>query len=67
MRCPICNRTVTSPVAKPFCSPNCRQVDLASWLDGSYRVAAELVDPSTEPEIPLGFEQVAYAKEPTCD
>ena len=40
MRCPTCRRmfeAALSPV-KPFCSPRCKQVDLARWLGEFYSV-----------------------------
>jgi endogenous inhibitor of DNA gyrase (YacG/DUF329 family) len=33
------------PAVKPFCSERCRLLDLARWIDGDYRVAAEPVSP----------------------
>lgn len=49
MRCPICGATA-SPSSKenpnrPFCSARCKAVDMGRWLDGSYRIAGEPVDP----------------------
>ena len=38
--CPICAKPA-SPALHPFCSPRCRTLDLARWLDGSYRIPAE--------------------------
>ena len=38
--CPICAKP-SSPALHPFCSPRCRTLDLARWLDGSYRIPAE--------------------------
>ena len=31
---------------RPFCSERCKLQDLAHWADGTYRVAAEPVDPA---------------------
>jgi hypothetical protein len=45
--CPICGRPPT-PDQKPFCSPRCREVDLARWFSGTYRIAAP-PDPDEEP------------------
>jgi endogenous inhibitor of DNA gyrase (YacG/DUF329 family) len=42
MRCPICKREfdpATSP-AKPFCSEQCRTIDLGRWLGESYSLPA---------------------------
>jgi len=36
----------TAERTRPFCSKRCQQLDLARWLDGSYRV------PSDEPAEP---------------
>jgi endogenous inhibitor of DNA gyrase (YacG/DUF329 family) len=46
MRCPICNKTMTEATRelRPFCSPRCKQIDLAKWLTGDY------VIPGTEQE-----------------
>jgi uncharacterized protein len=40
LRCPICDRQFqsTESAAVPFCSPRCRQIDLARWLDERYSV-----------------------------
>jgi len=32
---------------RPFCSERCKVQDLAHWADGTYRVAAEPVNPAT--------------------
>lgn len=40
-RCPICHKAAAPRPenrAFPFCSPQCKLVDLGRWLDGSYRV-----------------------------
>lgn len=37
--CPICGRPADA-AHRPFCSARCRQVDLARWFAGSYRVEA---------------------------
>jgi len=31
------------PAWKPFCSERCKLQDLAKWVDGEYRIAAEPV------------------------
>ena len=36
-RCPICRRRA-APEFRPFCSRRCREVDLARWLHGVYRI-----------------------------
>lgn len=43
--CPICNRLPT-PQYRPFCSPRCADIDLARWLNESYRVPGRPVDQS---------------------
>jgi endogenous inhibitor of DNA gyrase (YacG/DUF329 family) len=35
--CPICSKPV-DPVARPFCSKRCADVDLQRWLSGRYVV-----------------------------
>ncbi|WP_437757990.1 DNA gyrase inhibitor YacG [Sorangium sp. So ce1389] len=40
-RCPICRKAAgprPENPAFPFCSPQCKLVDLGRWLEGSYRV-----------------------------
>jgi uncharacterized protein len=42
--CPICQRPIEDDPARwphfPFCSRNCRIIDLGRWLGEEYRVAA---------------------------
>ena len=48
--CPICARAVAPRVENksfPFCSSNCKLVDLGRWLDGSYRMPAPDEDGET--------------------
>jgi endogenous inhibitor of DNA gyrase (YacG/DUF329 family) len=43
--CPICKRELDVPddyPSRPFCSPNCKKVDLGNWLNGSYRLPRPL-------------------------
>jgi endogenous inhibitor of DNA gyrase (YacG/DUF329 family) len=60
-RCPICAKPIS--IARldelptfPFCSPQCRQVDLGRWIDGSYVIPGPQVAPGTngeyEPTVP---------------
>jgi len=45
--CPICARDVSprsDNPAFPFCSSQCKLVDLGRWLDGSYRVPGPPVE-----------------------
>lgn len=41
--CPICKKVVEDAPAdletRPFCSPRCKQIDLANWLEGKYRIS----------------------------
>lgn len=42
--CPICARPVAPRAvnkAFPFCTKNCKLVDLGRWLDGTYRTPAD--------------------------
>ena len=60
MRCPMCREDATGSSAKPFCSERCRRADLAKWLDGTYRILGERVDPMTfrdAPGSPLSPEE----------
>jgi endogenous inhibitor of DNA gyrase (YacG/DUF329 family) len=45
-RCPICRTRVADPTHAPFCGARCRDVDMGSWLSGSYRVPTEESAPS---------------------
>lgn len=50
--CPNCKGAVSAvrPEVLPFCSAECKLVDLGRWLDGSYRVPSEdipTLDPGT--------------------
>lgn len=52
-RCPICDATVDiAQPSAPFCSPRCRQIDLARWLGEQYgvpHVPRDDEDPADEP------------------
>ena len=37
--CPICGRPAVEEV-RPFCSPNCRHLDLGRWLGEGYAIQA---------------------------
>lgn len=43
-KCPICKRELPGwqgvPAFGPFCSARCRSIDLGSWLEGRYSIAA---------------------------
>jgi endogenous inhibitor of DNA gyrase (YacG/DUF329 family) len=52
VRCPICGKTFQpeATAAAPFCSPRCKQIDLARWLGENYSLP---MDPEREePESP---------------
>ncbi|MHC4475545.1 MAG: DNA gyrase inhibitor YacG [Planctomycetota bacterium] len=48
-RCPVCNEVVQVSDARevqaakffPFCSQQCKLIDLGAWLDAEYRIASE--------------------------
>lgn len=46
--CPICGKP-TDAQHRPFCSRRCREVDLARWFSGTYRVPTEEPDEGNEP------------------
>ncbi len=42
LSCPICGKLANrQDPAFPFCSPRCRKVDLARWLNQEYTLADE--------------------------
>ena len=45
--CLLCRRRPVDAQWRPFCGERCRNEDLARWIDGRYRVAAE---PVKEPD-----------------
>lgn len=43
--CPLCKKVVeasSSFETRPFCSPRCKKIDLANWLEGNYVLPREL-------------------------
>ena len=40
---------------RPFCSKRCQHLDLARWLDGSYRVPSE--EPADPDDLPREDEE----------
>jgi len=44
-RCVFCRRQAVDPDWRPFCSERCKLQDLARWVDGTYRVGGDRVDP----------------------
>jgi len=45
--CPICRKSQTEPFT-PFCSPRCRDRDLARWFNDGYSVPGP---PATEEDL----------------
>jgi uncharacterized protein len=60
MRCPTCKRPLAAEPgarpAAPFCSERCRLVDLGSWLDGAFRIAAPLSESDLDEGLPTEGE-----------
>ena len=46
--CVFCRKNPVEAKWRPFCSERCKLQDLARWADGTYRVAAEPVNPESE-------------------
>jgi endogenous inhibitor of DNA gyrase (YacG/DUF329 family) len=44
----FCRKHPAVAAWRPFCSERCQLLDLAKWVDGSYRVAAEPAPPADE-------------------
>ena len=44
----FCRKHPVEAKWRPFCSERCKLQDLAHWADGTYRVAAEPVNPAVE-------------------
>lgn len=51
VKCPVCQTETpwTGNPYRPFCSRRCHIVDLGAWVDGTYRVAGEDVEPESVP------------------
>jgi len=47
--CPICGGEAVGRY-RPFCSARCAEIDLARWLNESYRVPGEPAERPVEPE-----------------
>jgi len=45
----LCRREPAQAPWTPFCSERCKLQDLARWIDGRYRIAAEPVSEDTGP------------------
>ncbi|GEM_PF-398346 len=51
LNCPQCKTKLDVPAdfeTRPFCSPHCKKIDLANWLDGKYRLPRELLPEELE-------------------
>jgi uncharacterized protein len=46
--CAFCRRHPVDVAWRPFCSERCKLQDLARWVDGSYRIAAEPIGEDDE-------------------
>ncbi len=56
--CPTCKTKASverSNAFRPFCSERCRDLDLASWLDGAFRIPGR---PASPWEMPAGDQRV---------
>ena len=77
IRCPTCDKVVDDVPddfgPRPFCSRQCKLVDLGRWLDGAYaarldapapdlRPQPDLDDPLNEGLVHLGLEAVPAAR-----
>jgi len=41
-RCPVCDKQLASKDEHyPFCSSQCRLIDLGRWIDGDYRIGTQ--------------------------
>ncbi|NJM82318.1 MAG: DNA gyrase inhibitor YacG [Tabrizicola sp.] len=49
MSCPTCGKEADAKY-RPFCSRRCADVDLARWLNESYRIAAEIGEDAELPD-----------------
>ncbi|PLX81936.1 MAG: DNA gyrase inhibitor YacG [Desulfuromonas sp.] len=51
VRCPRCgkHKTWKGNPHRPFCSEQCKMIDLGRWADGDYRIAGEKAEPK-DPE-----------------
>jgi uncharacterized protein len=48
--CAVCHLHPVEPRWRPFCSRRCQQLDLARWVDGTYRVPGPPIDSDEQPE-----------------
>ncbi|MBK1696106.1 DNA gyrase inhibitor YacG [Rhodovibrio salinarum] len=52
--CPMCGKAAAER-HHPFCSKRCQHLDLARWLDGSYRVPTD--EPADLSDLPREDEE----------
>jgi endogenous inhibitor of DNA gyrase (YacG/DUF329 family) len=54
--CPTCGRALEGTRVEfptlPFCSPRCRNADLGSWLNESYRITAPVSEEDLDAGLP---------------
>jgi uncharacterized protein len=51
IKCPMCSTQLEVSddfELRPFCSPRCKKIDLANWLEGNYRFPRELLPEDLE-------------------
>jgi endogenous inhibitor of DNA gyrase (YacG/DUF329 family) len=43
VKCPVCKKQVEweGNLFRPFCSERCKNIDLAAWAEGGYRIAGD--------------------------
>lgn len=64
LRCPMCHTEMDAPEdfeTRPFCSPRCKRLDLANWLEGNYRLPRELLPEELEQLPPDKRDEVIAA------
>ena len=62
--CVFCRREPAEAPWVPFCSERCKLQDLARWIDGRYRVAAEPIDRDSEPGDRIDYPDSADPADP---
>jgi uncharacterized protein len=66
--CPICRKEARrrpENAAFPFCSSQCKLVDLGRWLDGSYRVPGPPIESTVDAEaLEAAMESAARNADP---
>ncbi len=64
IRCPICKSELEVAEdfpTRPFCSPRCKRIDLANWLEGNYRLPRELLPEELEQLPPEQRDEIVAA------